>query len=303
MIKQKQTTEILDELEAMKIFLEGIGFEEIDKKEGCWRKSDFKQDIYYFMYWDLRKDKPFFYVYQGGSDKPLPKEDFETFDEYKLFAERFHIEKENQNKQKKTDLPPSSASSGSPKQKIQPLGLKVGELTIKENEYMRGTEEKVTRLMDTKLQLDSIILASGDKTKPGEGLLWHELVFGKKIHKEPSVELVDMIAQDMGHITTKIVDFGKNTLEDPNTHKKYLTYYCVVEATDNITKTSGLGAAEQIIDFNEIEHNGRTFARTNAIRKAERNAKERMIPIPRRALVELIIRKLEEHQKSKKQNA
>ena len=109
-----------------------------------------------------------------------------------------------------------------------------------------------------------------------------------------------MITQDMGHITTRIVDFNTNILEDPDTGKKYLTYYCVVEAMDGITGTSGLGSAEQIIDFREITSNGRTFARTNAIRKAERNAKERMIPVPRRALVELVVHKLEEHKKKSK---
>lgn len=166
---------------------------------------------------------------------------------------------------------------------------------------LRGTEKDIIRLMDTKLQLDSIIEASEDKKKLGEGLLWHELVFGKgarqAIHVEPSAELVDMITQDMGGIVTEMVDFGTNVIEDPNTNEKYSTYYCVVKATDTITGTTGLGAAEQIIDFDEIKNNNRTFARTLVIRKSERNAKERIIPIPRKAMVNLIRKKLEEHYK------
>jgi hypothetical protein len=82
-----------------------------------------------------------------------------------------------------------------------------------------------------------------------------------------------------------------------------MTYYCVVEAKDEITGTTGLGAAEQIIDFNEIATKHRTFARTNAIRKAERNAKERIIPIPRKAMVFLIRKKLDEYAGSRKGEA
>jgi hypothetical protein len=198
-----------------------------------------------------------------------------------------------------------------PPEKKSEKNEKKEEISLKQSpeEYMRGTEDKIVRIMDAKLHLDSIINASKDQKKLGEGILWHELKFHRKnkkneiieiIHQEPSVELVDMIAQDMGHITTEIKEFGQNLLEDPNSSKKYLTYYCVVEARDLLTKTTGLGASEQIIDFSEIEFNGRTFARTNAIRKAERNAKERLIPIPRKALVALVIRKLEEHEKTRK---
>lgn len=174
----------------------------------------------------------------------------------------------------------------------------------KKSGKLRGTEKDIIRLMDTKLQLDSIIEASDDKKKLGEGLLWHELFFGRgakqTIHMEPSAELVDMISQDMGAIVTEVVEFDTNIIENPNTNEKYSTYYCVVKATDTMTNTTGLGAAEQIIDFDEIKNKGRTFARTNAIRKAERNAKERLIPIPRKAMVFLIRKKLEEHYKKMK---
>jgi len=169
---------------------------------------------------------------------------------------------------------------------------------------LRGTEKDIIRLMDTKLQLDSIIEASKNKDKLGEGLLWHELIFGKGdkqiIHVEPSAELIDMLAQDMGSITTKIVEINPNVIEDPNDGSKYSTYYCIAEAKDEITGTTGIGVAEQIINFDEIKNKGRTFARTLVTRKACRNAIERLIPIPRKAMVLLIRKKLEEHYKKMK---
>ncbi len=155
--------------------------------------------------------------------------------------------------------------------------------------------------MDVGIQLDSIIDASHDPGKLGEGLLWHEMKFGSKTHVEPSAELVDLIAQDMGNITVKIVEFDSHIIEDPESMQKYLTYYCVAEATDNLTHTSGLGAAEQIIDFEEIRKQKRTFARTLVTRKACRNAVERLIPIPRKAMVFLIRKKLDEYSKKRKQ--
>ncbi len=277
------------EEEVMKGFLEGIGFSE--GKEGCFVKEVEVNGTKYKMYWDLRKEVPFFYVYRNGEDKALPKKDLGMFEENKLFADKFNIKQ----KEKKT-----APATGTEPVNANPTDA----ITLSPEQQLRGTEGKVDRLIDTKLHLDSIIDATEKNKEPGEGILFHILKFGKgdgeTVHKEPSVELVDMIAQDMGHITTEIKEFDINNLEDPNTHKKYLTYYCVVQATDGITHTSGLGAAEQIIDFNEMERNGRTFARTNAIRKAERNAKERLIPIPRKALVELVIRKLNEHDKKRK---
>ena len=57
---------------------------------------------------------------------------------------------------------------------------------------------------------------------------------------------------------------------------------------DKVTGSTGLGSAESVMDFDEMDKNKRTFAMTLAIRKAERNAKERLIPVPRKALVELV---------------
>ncbi|HUS98914.1 MAG TPA: hypothetical protein VMY59_01165, partial [Candidatus Thermoplasmatota archaeon] len=263
-MEQRKLTE--DEIPT---FFEGMGFEADENKPGLYKKEMGNVSVY----WDFRNTKKgHFFVPNPDGDGFWSDKDAQQLPEYAEVRKMLGGEtKERVKEQKKEPSYPSTPQTG-----IQEEVKTGNEIAL--SEYMRGTENKIVRLMDTKLQLDSIIRASEDKTKPGEGLLWHELVFGKKIHKEPSVELVDMITQDMGHITTRIVDFNTNILEDPDTGKKYLTYYCVVEAMDGITGTSGLGSAEQIIDFREITSNGRTFARTNAIRKAERNAKERMIP-------------------------
>ena len=158
---------------------------------------------------------------------------------------------------------------------------------------LRGTEDDIISLMNS-IRLDSIIEASTDKL--GEGVLYHNL--GPKIGLEPSAELVDMITSDMGDIETELVEIGMHRIIDEDEGgDSYLTYYAVVKATDKTTGTTGLGAAEEIIDFKEMQNknNPRTFARTKVIRKAERNAKERCIPVPRKALVILIKKMLREH--------
>ena len=266
--------------EDVHIKLDGMGFVEKVDKTGLFCK-DLESDKGF--YWDFRKtDKGTAYV--ATDNGFLDDKEVKMMDEYKV------IRGDNGNgkvKKSKVVVPASDMKAVVPSEKKR---------------FIRGTERDVVRLMDKDLQLDSIIDAS-PKNKLGEGLLWHELVFGKgdkkTVHVEPSAELVDVIAQDMGNVSVKIVEFGNNNLEDPNTHEKYLTYYCVAEATDGLTGTSGLGAAEQIIDFDEIKKTGRSFDRTLVIRKASRNAIERLIPIPRKAMVYLIRKKLEEHSKKK----
>jgi len=264
--------------------LEGMGFTEKDDKPGLFMK-EVNEDV--TVFWDFRKnDKGSFYGSRKDDDgnfQNISRNDLEVMDEYLVLRSRGKKKKQSD---KKTDS--------------KPLAL-VPDSDKKAEGILRGSERDLVRLMEVKVQLNSIVDASDDKKKLGEGLLWHELNFGKRVHVEPSAELVDMLTQDMGNITTEIVEFDQYTIVDPNTNKKYGTYYCVVKATDNMTGTSGLGAAEQVIDFDEISRNGRTFARTNAIRKAERNAKERLIPIPRKAMVHIIKKKLEEfYEKQKK---
>ena len=255
--------------------LEGMGFVEKDDKPDLYFKTI--GDISFF--WDFRKSKNgSAYASRKTEDgfDNVSREELEQMEEY-------------------TILRPEKQKNPTPKKEI----IAVPASNKKAVGLLRGSERDVVRLMDHRIQLDSIIEASSDKKKLGEGLLWHELKFGNRIHVEPSAELVDLISQDMGNISVKIVDFDTNILEDPNSGKKYMTYYCVAEATDGITKTSGLGAAEQIIDFDQINSQGRTFARTLVIRKSCRNAIERLIPIPRKAMVYLIRKKLEEHANTK----
>ncbi len=255
----------------IKIKLKGMGFVEKDDKPGLYAKTI--GDIDFF--WDFRKTKTGT-AYGTRDDSFLDKSEVMQMKEYTIFRP---------SKEKKPNIVKEKAMVPASDKKA--VGL------------LRGSERDIIRLMDHKIQLDSIIDASSDPKKLGEGLLWHELKFGNRVHVEPSAELVDLVAQDMGNISVKIVEFDTNTLEDPSSMKKYLTYYCVVEATDGVTGTSGLGAAEQIIDFDEIKSTKRTFARTLVIRKASRNAIERLIPIPRKAMVYLIRKKLDEHKKGK----
>lgn len=263
--------------EEILVKLEGMGFIEKEDKPDLYFKTI--GDISFF--WDFRKTKSgsaYASRVKGNGDgfDNVSREELEQMEEY-------------------TILRPEKQKNPIPKKEI----IAVPASNKKAVGLLRGSERDVVRLMDHRIQLDSIIEASSDKKKLGEGLLWHELKFGDRLHVEPSAELVDMVSLDMGQVTTRIVEFDTNILEDPNSMKKYLTYYCVVEAKDGITGTTGLGAAEQIINFDEIKNQKRTFARTNAIRKAERNAKERLIPIPRKAMVYLIRKKLEEHANTK----
>jgi len=265
-----------------KLLLE-IGFRESEMKPGLWVKNTDEKTAFF---WSFQKVK------NGVSW--CNRDNVKVSDEEKKsMVEYTYIHQEVINGQK-TETKEKKPRITTPKSDEKAM------IPADKQEFIRGTERDVIRLMDEKLQLDSIIEASEDKKRLGEGILWHELTFkskGGKVRKsvEPSAELVDMLSLDMGYITTKIVEFDTNVIVNPNTNHKYATYYCVVQATDGLSGTSGLGAAEQIIDFDDIEHRGRTFARTNAIRKAERNSKERLSPIPRKALVALIRKKLQEH--------
>lgn len=276
--KEKKTNKSSEET---LVKLEGMGFIEKEDKPNLYVKNI--GDITFF--WDFRKNK------KGSAYASRVKEDGDGFDN----VPRSELEQMEEylilrpDKKKKIE-------EKEPEDK-KPKALMIHASDKKAVELLRGSERDVIRLMDHRIQLDSIIEASSDPKKLGEGLLWHELKFGNRIHVEPSAELVDMISQDMGNITTRIVELENYVLTDPNTNEKYGTYYCVVEAKDELSGTTGLGVAEQIIDFADIKRSGRTFARTNAVRKAERNAKERLIPVPRKALVKLIVKKLEEHKK------
>lgn len=263
--------------EDIMITLEGLGFEETKSKQDLWRKQVDDETTFW---WDFRKNKKG-NCWCNRSGHSIPEDEMKQMDEYNVMR---GVEKKPAEKKK------PEASSG-----------EIIEVKPRPIENIRGTSEDITRMMNVKKQLDAIVEASRDKNRLGEGMLWHELKFGKKSSLEPSAELVDMIALDMGHIKTEIVDFGTNVIEDWDSGNIYHTYFCVVKATDEISGTTGLGTAEGVIDIAELSNNKRTFARTNAIRKAERNAKERLIPVPRKAMVVLIQKILQDHyNKSKK---
>lgn len=287
--------------------LEGMGFTEKEDKIGLYTKSI--DDVNFF--WDFRKAKTGSayasrFMGEGEGFDNIPRDELEQMEEYLILRPG---KKPDVEKKKVKETPEKGIRKPDEKPEVKTKAM-VPASDKKAEGLLRGSERDIIRLMDVRMQLDSIIDASSDKTKLGEGILWHELVFTRKnkqgkliktIHVEPSVEFVDLMAQDMGNVSVKIVEFDTNIIEDPNSHEKYMTYYCVAEATDGLTLTSGLGAAEQIIDFNEIKTKGRTFARTLVTRKACRNAKERLIPLPRKAMVFLIRKKLDEHSKKRKQ--
>jgi len=235
------------------VALEGMGF--IKTKDDLFRKEIDCGTAF----WDFRKTKRGkFYVSKSDNtflDDALVKE----LDEYKIVRH----------------------GGFKPASKIKPVGS--DSLMVQESlDLIRGGEESIRDVI-MKRNLDLISRVASDGV--GEGILYHNL--GNSIGMEPSAELVDMISSSMGCIRTELVEQGMHRLISPD-GEEYQTYFAVVRAVDDKTGASGLGTAEEVIDFKEIVKTGRTFSLTKAIRKAERNAKERLIPVPRKALVELI---------------
>ena len=241
-----------------------MGFDEDPEKKLLFRKEVDNSKI---AFWDFRKtSKGRFYVTEiGGSF--LNDVEAKKFVEYK--ALRTNEDKEENKKQfvKPTIISPSKT----------------------EDIILRGTEDDITNVVKQR-NINLIKKASVNKDKPGEGILYYDEKIGNFNLVEPSVELIDLITAQMGDIKVKIITVDTRTHYDIETGDEFHTYYAIVKAVDNKTGTEGLGSAEEIIDFNEMKrkHNPRTFALTKAIRKAERNAKERLIPVPRKAMVELV---------------
>lgn len=252
--------------------LEELGFEEKEDKPGLWFKAlgDDK-----FCHWDFRKTK------KGRYYVSMPS-GFMDDKKAKEMKEYTYVRQD-------VKEPPKPTKKEQPV-KEKPLVKK--SLAEEKSITLRGTENDIIALMNS-IRLDSIIEVAKDGL--GEGVLYYDL---NELGMEPSVDAIDMITADMGSIETEIVDIDMHRLIDEDTGNDYLTYYAVVKATDKTTGTTGLGAAEEIIDFGEISKSGRTFSRTRCIRKAERNAKERLIPVPRKALVALIKRMLTEYKKT-----
>lgn len=266
--KEETPQEIIDKVEE-------LGFEEKEDKPGLWYK-DLGDDKTGF--WDFRKNKQrgrFYITIPGG---------FMDDKEAKVTEEYTYVRQELKSK------PQPSKKPAEKREKPVPVKKPEDSKAV----TLRGTENDIMALMNS-IRLDSIIEVAKDGL--GEGVLYHDL---KALGMEPSVAAIDMITADMGNIETEIVDIGMHRLTDEDTGDSYLTYYAVVKATDKTTGTTGLGAAEEIIDFNEMKNSGRSFSRTKVLRKSERNAKERLIPVPRKALVALIKRMLKEHKNRSK---
>jgi len=163
---------------------------------------------------------------------------------------------------------------------------------------LRGSEDDITRVIKAR-RMDLIIEASEDKKQPGKGILYYD---EPKIGVEPSVQLIDMITADMGNIETEVVMLEEKHHVNQITGFSVDTYCAVVRARDRVTGASGLGTAEEVINWDDWtrEKKPKSFALTNCIRKSERNAKERIIPVPRKVIVTLVKKMIAEHIAGKK---
>lgn len=253
--------------EEHKVLLEGLGFEQT--KDKLFKKVLESGDS---AFWDFRKtEKGTFYV-------SIKDGDFMDDEKAKQLPDYLNFRDMNK-------------SDGN--QKSKPVKVPVSN-DSKAIVALRGNETEISRVVQSR-RLDMIRAVSKDGC--GEGVLYHDL--GAKIGYEPSAELIDMICNDMGDIETMVVEHGTHRHINPCTGDEFNTYYAIVKSTDKSTGTTGYGAAEQVIDYDEMKNNNRCFSLTLAIRKAERNAKERLIPVPRKALVELVKTLIKENKKVK----
>ena len=267
-MKMTKQIELKDEIQ---IKLEGMGFIEDENKPGLWKKSVEGGTAH----WDFRKttNGRFYIGIENGGF--MDDKDAKEYQEYKV------IRGDEDNHQ--TDKEPKD------KPKTEKPSTKIAVA-------LRGTENDISRVVKSR-RMDVIIRSSPNENKPGEGVLFYDI---PKIGLEPSVELIDMICADMGNIQVEILEQGQHRHIDVETGEEYQTYYAIVKARDLITGTEGIGTAEEIIDFKEMKNQKRTFSLTKAIRKSERNAKERLIPVPRKAMVVLVQDMIEEYQKGNK---
>jgi len=251
--------------------LEGMGFEE--KKENLWIK-EVSQGL---AYWDFRKTpKGRFYI--STLDGFLDSKEAKTLDEYTI------VKKIIDKPVLKEDIKETSFT----------------EDVAKTEKMIRASEDDIVRLINT-VKLDMIAKVSSDGL--GEGVLYHKLgktKDGKDLGFEPSVWLIDMIRHDMGNIGVELVSDDVRKLIDIEDGKEYLVYHAVVKNIDRVTNVETLGSASEVIDFEEMDSRGREFAYTNAIRKAERNATEHLIGVPKQVIVEKAKEIMTEYKKKKR---
>ncbi len=159
----------------------------------------------------------------------------------------------------------------------------------------RGTEARIQEVLGSR-RLEAIMEASKDGL--GEGVLYHDL--GKE-GLWPSAALVDMITADMGGIQETIVKVERLVLQQPG-GPRWDVYEATMEALDARTGKRVVAQATEVIDWEELKR-GRSFAKRKAIRKAARNAKLGLIPVPRKALCVLVRRILTEYRESQGKEA
>ena len=261
MVEKKET----NDNEAVETILTGMGFVEDPNKKQLFKKDI---DASKIAFWDFRKNsRGRFYITVIGGDF-IPEKEAKQAEDYIVVRKAIDGDK---------PVTPKPVARN-PQKPLESNAV-----------VLRGNEQDITSVVQAR-SLELIRKASKDPKNPGKGILYYDEKIGDFQLVEPSVELVDLITAQMGNISVEIIDSGTRIHRDLEAGDEYQTYYAVVRAKDMITGTEGLGSAEEIIDFKEMQrkHNPRTFALTKAIRKAERNAKERLIPVPRRAMVELV---------------
>ena len=233
--------EKINDTENMKVFLEGLSFEEKEGKEGLWVKSLIKNGIKYFLYWDLRKQVPFFYVYEEGKDKTLPKKENGTFEEYMLFSEKFNIKEE---KGKPKDNPVPSSSS------IQVLDRKDQAYTL-----INSKDDQQILLELQGSFLDEFVYSFPTKEGKVTGLSWAG---------------VKEVARRMGNVS----------VEDINITETPTSYRVLAKAKDINKGVVMFGVAEQsknlkLKDGNSFED---LHALSKCVSRAQRNAIRSLIP-------------------------
>ncbi len=159
----------------------------------------------------------------------------------------------------------------------------------------RGTEARIQEVLGSR-RLEAIMETAKDGL--GENVLYHDL--GKE-GLWPSADLVDMITADMGGIQETIVKVERLVLQQPG-GPRWDVYEATMEALDTRTNKRTVGQATEVIDWEELKR-GRSFAKRKAIRKAARNAKLGLIPVPRKALCTLVRRVLTEYRESQAEGA
>ena len=241
-MKQEELNE--NQSNNMLVYLEGIGFYQKQDKEGCFVKELIKNNTKFFLYWDLRKEKPFFYVYKEDEDKALPKRDHVMFEEYVLFAQKFNI-KESKQPCKVEQKPVSNSQSA------------MVVLDRKDEAYTLINQKDDQQLL-AELQgafLDEFVYSFPTMEGKVTGLSWagvKEVV--RKMGNINVEELIITETPDTYRVLAKAKDMQRN-----------ITMWGVAEQTKKMKLISG----EEIFDIHAI---------SKVVSRAQRNSCRALIP-------------------------